>query len=90
MTDPRRDVVYFDPMWQAPSKSSSSFEVLRSLAHVAPLDESAIREAYRVARRAVVVMDQIGGGQLERLGLPVANAGQRKRYGVLEVKQAVA
>ena len=83
MPDASADVVYFDPMWQAPSKSSASFEVLRTLAHAAPLDAAAIREATRVARRTVVVMDQIGGNELERLGIPVVSIGQRKRYGVI-------
>lgn len=76
------DVVYFDPMWSAPSKASPSFGVLRSLAHAERLPTSALVEARRVARRLVVVMDQLEGGQLERLGLPVSTVGQRKRYGV--------
>ena len=81
------DVVYFDPMWVAPSKSSSSFDVLRTLAHTDRLRVEAIVEAKRVARRAVVVMDQIGGCELERLGLPVVQTGQRKRYGVLSCEE---
>ena len=68
-------------------QSSSSFEVLRTLAHTDRLRVEAIVEAKRVARRAVVVMDQIGGCELERLGLPVVQAGQRKRYGVLSCRK---
>ena len=79
----RRDVVYFDPMWVVPSRSSPSFQVLRKLAHSERLSASAIAQARRVARRKVVVMDQIHGGELERLGLPVHTCGQRKRYGCL-------
>ena len=79
----RAQVVYFDPMWQAPSKASSSFEVLRTLAHSAPLSHAAVAQARRVARRAVVMMDQTGGGECERLGMPVVASGQRKRYGML-------
>ena len=84
MPDWSVDVVYFDPMWQVPSKSSSSFGVLRRFAHNGRLTARAIREACRVARRSVVVMDQPGGVELERLGLPVVSVGQRKRFGVLD------
>ena len=73
------DVVYFDPMWVQPAKSSSSFDVLRELAFAERLSSDAIVNARRVARRAVVVMDQIGGAELERLGMPVHTSGQRKR-----------
>lgn len=69
------DVVYFDPMFRRPEKSSSQFDALRSLAHSERLEGEAIRQACRVARRSVVVMDQpvVGpqaegeGGELERL-----------------------
>lgn len=76
------DVVYFDPMWQKPAKSSPSFGVLRGLACSQRLSAAAIEQARRVARRAVVVMDQSGGEELGRLGLEVKTAGQRKQYGV--------
>ena len=67
-----------------PKKSSSSFEVLRMLAHSDRLSREAVVEAQRVARRAVVVMDQSGGHELERLGVEVVHIGQRKKYGVLQ------
>ena len=89
MPDRSADVIYFDPMWQVPSKASPSFGVLRKLAHNGRLNTEAIREARRVARRAVVVMDQPGGEELERLGLPVVSSGQRKRFGVLDVSTEV-
>jgi 16S rRNA (guanine1516-N2)-methyltransferase len=82
------DVVYFDPMWVKPSKSSASFEVLRTLAHSERLGSEAISEACRVARRAVVVMDQRGGAELERLGLSVVAEGQRKRYGLIRIQSS--
>jgi 16S rRNA (guanine1516-N2)-methyltransferase len=78
------DVVYFDPMFQRPTKSSSSFEVLRQLAHASRLSAEAVTQARRVARRAVVVMDQSGGAELERLGMRIIQSGQRKRFGVLD------
>eukprot|EP00966_Prymnesium_polylepis_P207626 4809377-Prymnesium_polylepis.1 len=52
------DVVYFDPMFRRPTKSSTAFDVLRTLAHKDSLSHEALAQARRVARRAVVVMDQ--------------------------------
>ena len=86
--DGSADVVYFDPMFRRPQKSAGSFDVLRALAHAAPLTEEAVAQARRVARRRVVVMDASGGAELERLGLTVVHTGQRKRYGVIDLESA--
>ena len=55
------------------------------MAHHEPLAPEALAEARRVARRAVVVLDQPGGGEIERLGLRLALSGGRKRFGVADV-----
>ena len=80
------DVVYFDPMYQAPAhaKHAPGFEVVRAVACAAPLSAAALAEARRVARRRVVVKDQRGGAELERLGLRVEHEGPRQRFGVLD------
>lgn len=53
------DVVFFDPMFRRPAKSSLSFHnVLRGLAHSGSLSHEALIQARRVARRCVVVTDQ--------------------------------
>ena len=83
MPEDSADVVYFDPMFATPAKSSASFEILRTFAHHEPLSPNTLVHARRVARRCVVVMDQPGGCELERLGLNVVSEGQRKRFGVL-------
>jgi len=88
--DGSADVVYFDPMFRRPQKSAGSFDVLRALAHAAPLTQEAVAQARRVARRRVVVMDASGGAELERLGLTVVHTGQRKRYGVIDLESAAA
>lgn len=82
MDDRSADVVYFDPMFRRSAKSASGFDVIRSLARSNRLTSEAIEQARRVARRAVVVMDQHmerpqseqgsesggdEGGELERL-----------------------
>lgn len=79
------DVVYFDPMFAKPTKASASFEVLRQLAHSERLSASAVQQACRVARRAVIVMDQPHGEEIERLGMRVVSTGQRKRFGIIEL-----
>mmetsp|Transcript_37116 Transcript_37116/g.86742 ORF Transcript_37116/g.86742 Transcript_37116/m.86742 type:complete len:142 (-) Transcript_37116:240-665(-) len=82
------DVVYFDPMFRKSAKSSSSFDMMRVLAFSDALSAEAVAEAQRVARRSVVVMDQRGGHELERLGLTVVHEGQRKRFGILNAGTA--
>ena len=84
MPDSSADIVYFDPMFRKPGKSASSFDIVRQFAHVGALTASAIAQAKRVARRRVVVMDQAGGKELERLGMSIRLTGQRKRFGVIE------
>ena len=56
----------------------------RPAAGAAPLSAAALAEARRVARRRVVVKDQRGGAELERLGLRVEHEGPRQRFGVLD------
>jgi hypothetical protein len=86
MSSRSADVVYFDPMFRRAAPASAGFDgVLRALACASPLAVAAVVEAKRVARRAVVVMDQAGGAELERLGLEVAGGKLTKRgknYGV--------
>mmetsp|Transcript_4630 Transcript_4630/g.7835 ORF Transcript_4630/g.7835 Transcript_4630/m.7835 type:complete len:293 (-) Transcript_4630:47-925(-) len=81
------DVVYFDPMFRRPAKSSKSFDFIRPLALHSPLTAAALAQARRVARRRVVVMDQRGGSELERLGLRVLKESAQKRYGVIDILQ---
>ncbi|MEL7368782.1 MAG: class I SAM-dependent methyltransferase, partial [Myxococcota bacterium] len=49
------DVVYFDPMFDRAMPSQPDFQVLRQLAHLAPLSNEMLTEAVRVARQRVVV-----------------------------------
>jgi len=90
------DVVYFAPMYEHSRKSTAGFDgVLRGLAHYAPLSTEALHEARRVARRCVLVRDQLIGnpgtepaanasnsGILERLAAPHICVGRTKRFGV--------
>ncbi len=63
------DVVFFDPMFGRPVKSSAAFEVLRRYAVHEPLDEETLQEARRVARRCVVIKTAHRDTSLNALGL---------------------
>jgi len=49
------DLVLFDPMFDRPRKCSPAFEMLRRHAEHAPLSQSVLEQAQRVARRSVLV-----------------------------------
>ncbi len=63
--------VYFDPMFQAPKNESHAINAFRQLALHESLSEEVIQEAVRVARKAVVVKERYGMGELKRLNLPL-------------------
>lgn len=62
------DIVYFDPMFARPLLQSKPLSPLRKIADHSVLDESAIQEACRVARKRVVLKTLASGSELERLG----------------------
>lgn len=70
-TQPDRsaDVVFFDPMFTRPKRSSKAFEVLRRYAVHQPIDAATLHEARRVARRHVVIKSGPGDKALRALGL---------------------
>ncbi len=63
------DVVLLDPMFRRPGEAGPLFELLRAHADQAPLDQQALDDARRVARRGVLVKDAAPGDELRRLGL---------------------
>ena len=70
--DPSADVVFFDPMFTRPRKSSTAFEVLRRYALHQPLDAQTLSEARRVARRQVIIKSGPGDTALRALGVKAA------------------
>jgi 16S rRNA (guanine1516-N2)-methyltransferase len=68
-SDKSADLVFFDPMFSTPKKSSAAFEVLRRYAIHQPLDEATLHEARRVARRQVVIKTGPLDKSLQHLGL---------------------
>ncbi|MFH5184629.1 class I SAM-dependent methyltransferase [Paenibacillus sp. TAB 01] len=80
------DVVYFDPMFRKPIHESSSIKAIRKLADPRPVTEEAIREACRVARRAVMMKEHRDSGELERLGFTELHRSTTKiAYGVIRL-----
>ncbi|MDQ3264344.1 MAG: class I SAM-dependent methyltransferase [Myxococcota bacterium] len=63
------DVVLIDPMFQRERKSSAAFEALRRHADYWQLTGETVRQAQRVARRAVVIKASRYSSDLKKLGL---------------------
>lgn len=79
------DVVYFDPMFRQAKQDSSWIKPLRKLANHDPLSLEAFREAYRVARKRVVVKELRGSSEFSRLGISaIQNYSGDISYGVKE------
>jgi hypothetical protein len=87
MGDRSADLVYFDPMFDKPIKTSSSLVPLRSKAVREPLSEEAVSEAMRVARKKVVLKDHRDSGQFGRLGFErVRVSSSAVAYGVINIE----
>ncbi len=63
------DIVVFDPMFRHARAQEPAFDVVRRLADPRPLQQAALEQARRTARRWVVVKDGVPGWDLARLGL---------------------
>ncbi|XID94414.1 class I SAM-dependent methyltransferase [Paenibacillaceae bacterium WGS1546] len=86
MPDKSVDIVYFDPMFEKPVRSSSALAPLRARALGEPLTEEAVREATRVARKKVVLKDHRESGRFERLGFrPARKSSSAVAYGVIDI-----
>jgi len=80
------DLVTFDPMFRYPRAQPPGFDLVRRLGDARPLALETLREARRVARRAVLVKDGAPGWDLARLGLsPMPSArGAKRLYARIE------
>ena len=83
------DIVYFDPMFDAPVLKTSSLLPLRPLACHQALEASDIQLAARVAKNRVVVK-QRSGYNFAKLGLQELAGSQNRKiaYGVLVIKES--
>ncbi|MGA8944213.1 MAG: class I SAM-dependent methyltransferase [Thermoactinomyces sp.] len=78
------DVVMFDPMFRETVKHSAGIQMIKPLANSNPLDKASVREALRVARKAVLLKERPRSGEFERLGFTIANASSSYAWGVIE------
>lgn len=86
MADRSVDIVYFDPMFEQPVRSSASLRPLRSHARHEPITEETIRHAIRVARKSVVLKNSSGNAEFARLGFtPARVSASAVAYGVIRI-----
>ncbi|MDD3648066.1 MAG: class I SAM-dependent methyltransferase [Candidatus Dojkabacteria bacterium] len=81
------DIVYFDPMFRTAGKTNA-LKPLRKLADSKAIRTKSIKEARRVARKAVILKEQRSSGEFERLGFQLPNKKSRSgfEYGVIRVR----
>ncbi|MGI5838303.1 MAG: class I SAM-dependent methyltransferase [bacterium] len=86
LPDESFDVIYFDPMFRTPVKTSPGMNALRWLTNDCPLTPEAIAHAIRVARRRVVMKERNGSTEFDRLGFRamVGAKGSRIVYGYID------
>ncbi|SHE38502.1 Putative SAM-dependent methyltransferase [Seinonella peptonophila] len=62
------DYVIFDPMFRETIHASQSMQQLKQLANPHPLDQASVQEAWRVARKAVLLKERLKSEQFQLLG----------------------
>lgn len=75
------DIIYFDPMFKNTLNNAQGLDVVRSLASYTLPDEKIIKEAQRVARRAVIIKDSVKGNLLKSLNIPIISKSRTVCYG---------
>lgn len=80
------DVVYFDPMFRVPQEKTSAFVPMRQLVDATPLNQKAIQEGIRVARKRVVLKERRQSKEFARLGFEQVMGGKYSSlaYGIIE------
>ncbi|KKB38523.1 class I SAM-dependent methyltransferase [Bacillus thermotolerans] len=87
LSDQSADVVYFDPMFTKAISASEGIAPLRHLAVYEELNETAIKEALRIARRRVVLKDHYQSPRFKRFGFKQQiRPASLFHFGIIEVK----
>jgi len=88
LPDKSADIVYFDPMFRKPIHESSSIGAIRTVANRNALREEAVRQAVRVARKTVLMKEQFGSEEFERLGFQELPSKKTTKiaYGVIRIE----
>lgn len=84
------DVIYFDPMFRNTREESASIRPLHEVSNSYPLDQEAIFEACRVAKRRVILKERKGSREFARLGFSIQKGGKYSHvdYGVIDMEGA--
>lgn len=84
--DNSAEIVYFDPMFRQPILDSAAIGAFRTIANDAALSEEAVRQAVRVATRAVIMKEHGASGEFARLGFRKRGTSTSKiAYGVIPI-----
>ncbi len=84
LADRSFDIIYFDPMFRSPVAASSGIRPLRTYAEGGTIQDEAIVEALRVARKRVIMKERFGSEQFARFGFRVlSRKGASTAYGVI-------
>jgi hypothetical protein len=81
------DIVCFDPMFRQTVKESAAMQALKPLANPAPLNKWAVKEALRVARKAVLLKERVVSGEFERLGFQVVKEASNYAWGIIKPRE---
>jgi 16S rRNA (guanine1516-N2)-methyltransferase len=75
------DIVMFDPMFRETIIASSAMQTLKPLANSTPVGETAVKEALRVARRAILLKERRGSPEFARLGFTIVHSTKAYAWG---------
>lgn len=80
------DIVYFDPMFQTPIRTSSSLNSLRPFANMSKISPSIIKEALKVAKKRVVLKQRSESKEFVRLGFRKVVGGKNSpvSFGIID------
>lgn len=70
------DVIYFDPMFKRSRKESSSIKPLKTWSYERTIQAETIAEAYRIAKKRVVLKERKNSGEFARLGFKKVPSGK--------------
>ncbi|TCS93807.1 class I SAM-dependent methyltransferase [Hazenella coriacea] len=79
------DIVIFDPMFRETVRSSAAMQVLKPLANPHPVEPFSVKEAVRVARKAVLLKERVYSTEFTRLGFEVVKKSSHYAWGMIRL-----
>lgn len=85
-SDDMFDVIYFDPMFETTTESSTGISPLKGIANYEPLTKEVIEEAKRVAKQRIVMKDSNYSSRFTQLGFkPIERKYASHWFGTIEL-----